>query len=86
MTFSGIFNSIKVSTAIYIRHWSLKRKANSDLLKCQCQFEILLRLEEKFFAMDTETHESFQTLNMFLHFCEPLRYLEEDLSPESLKT
>lgn len=43
MTFSGIFNSRKVSTAIYIRPRSLK-EANSDLLKCQCQLEILLRL------------------------------------------
>ena len=72
MTFSGIFNSIKVSTAIYIRQGSWnrkKKKTNSDFLKCQCQFEILLRLGQKFFAMDTEKHESLQPLTMFLHVC-----------------
>lgn len=31
-----------------------KKKANSDLPKCQCQFEIPLRLKKHFFAMDTE--------------------------------
>ena len=44
MTFSGIFKSIKVSKAIYIRHRSLKKKkANSDLPKCQRKFETLLQ-------------------------------------------